>query len=135
MQAFNALLDQCAVEKTCLFPSKDEAERACLVGASGNYQVRRFSAPLGGGSESGLRGAVKGRLGKGLSRWRVRQLSSVKRSEVGFHRHLVAVLESGLRDTWYSQRTMDRGPASLARPAPIRYKANWDWVSVSLDGG
>lgn len=39
MQAFNALLDQSSVEKICLFPSKDEAERACLMGPSGSYKV------------------------------------------------------------------------------------------------
>ncbi|CAM9671007.1 unnamed protein product [Ascophyllum nodosum] len=37
-QAFNALVDQTAMEKTCLYPSKNSAENACLVGSSGRYQ-------------------------------------------------------------------------------------------------
>lgn len=40
LQVFNALVDQCAIEKNCLFASKDEAERVCLVGESGRFQVR-----------------------------------------------------------------------------------------------
>jgi len=39
-QVFNALVDQCAIEKNCLFSSKDEAERVCLVGESGRFQVQ-----------------------------------------------------------------------------------------------
>lgn len=39
LQAFNALVDQCAIEKICLFASKEEAEKACLRGPSGKYKV------------------------------------------------------------------------------------------------
>eukprot|EP00752_Nemacystus_decipiens_P012922 g11436.t1 len=37
-QAFNCLVDQCSIEKMCLFTCKEEAEKACLSGASGRYQ-------------------------------------------------------------------------------------------------
>eukprot|EP00903_Cladosiphon_okamuranus_P016265 g15001.t1 len=36
--AFNALVDQCSIEKNCVFTSKAEAERVCLKGSSGSYQ-------------------------------------------------------------------------------------------------
>lgn len=47
-QAFNVLVDQASVEKNCLFASKNEAEGACLIGRSGQYQVRaamRYGVP------------------------------------------------------------------------------------------
>ncbi|CAM9332494.1 unnamed protein product [Ectocarpus fasciculatus] len=37
-QAFNSLVDQCSIEKNCLFASKEEAEKACLKGRSGSYE-------------------------------------------------------------------------------------------------
>ncbi|CBJ48925.1 smc-like protein [Ectocarpus siliculosus] len=37
-QAFNSLVDQCSIEKNCLFATKEEAEKACLRGRSGSYQ-------------------------------------------------------------------------------------------------
>ncbi|CBJ48924.1 smc-like protein [Ectocarpus siliculosus] len=37
-QAFNSLVDQCSIEKNCLFASKEEAEKACLRGRSGTYE-------------------------------------------------------------------------------------------------
>ena len=39
-QAFNSLVDQCSIEKNCLFASKEEAEKACLKGRSGSYEVK-----------------------------------------------------------------------------------------------
>lgn len=39
-QAFNALVDQCSIEKNCVFASKAEAEQVCLKGADGRFQVQ-----------------------------------------------------------------------------------------------
>ncbi|CAM9332422.1 unnamed protein product, partial [Ectocarpus fasciculatus] len=37
-QVFNSMVDQSAIEKNCLFRSKEEAEQACLRGRSGRYE-------------------------------------------------------------------------------------------------
>lgn len=34
------LVDQCSIEKNCVFASKAEAEKECLGGNDGNYQVK-----------------------------------------------------------------------------------------------
>ncbi|CAN0557258.1 unnamed protein product [Ectocarpus sp. 8 AP-2014] len=39
-QVFNSLVDQCSIEKNCLFATKEEAEKACLRGRSGSYEVK-----------------------------------------------------------------------------------------------
>lgn len=38
-QAFNSLVDQCNIEKNCVFPSKAEAEQVCLKGRDGKFEV------------------------------------------------------------------------------------------------
>eukprot|EP00752_Nemacystus_decipiens_P012920 g11434.t1 len=37
-QAFNALVDQCSIEKNCVFTSKLEAEKVCLKGRDGRFE-------------------------------------------------------------------------------------------------
>lgn len=39
-QAFNSLVDQCSIEKHCVFSSKEEAETVCLQGRDGKFEVR-----------------------------------------------------------------------------------------------